>query len=53
MMSLTNLVMTPDPLVCTLFAIFIFVFDDFVCSVRVLGSEVFATTGVDSKGDIF
>ena len=49
-MSLTNLGLNLDPLVRTLFALFLCIFDDSVGSVSVLGSDVFTPTGVESKG---
>ena len=50
MTSLTNLVLTPDPPVNTIFDCF-WHFDE--SGVGVLGSDVFAPIGSESKGGIF
>ena len=49
-MSLTNLGLNPDPLVRTLFTLFL-CFENFV--VGVFGSDVFSPIGVESRGGIF
>ena len=52
MVSLTMIILTPGPMLRTLFLLF-FVFHGFVGSVSGLGSVIFLPIGVNFKCDIF